>query len=128
MARIIRWIRPIRGRFHSTRITVNDHEFLLIILPVKIIFVFLHLLSRAKAVSKKSIAILSYYRNSPSFMRKDRAFMLSLVCVCYLSQHTVRREICSFRPRFLKGVWRYLDNDGHEHITSCLFLYFYNKK
>ena len=27
-------------------------------------------------------------------------------------------------PRFLKGVWRYLDNDGHEYITSCLFLLF----
>ena len=26
-----------------------------------------------------------------------------------------------FIPRFLKGVWRYLYQDGHEHITSCLF-------
>jgi len=34
IARIIRWIRPIRGRFLSTRITVNDREFPLIILPV----------------------------------------------------------------------------------------------
>ena len=34
MARIIRWIRPIRGRFLSTRITINDREFPLIILPV----------------------------------------------------------------------------------------------
>ena len=27
-----------------------------------------------------------------------------------------------FEPHFLKGVWRYLNVDGHEHITSCLFL------
>ena len=26
------------------------------------------------------------------------------------------------KPRFLKGVWRYLYQDGHEYITSCLFL------
>ena len=79
IARIIRWIRPIRGRFLSTRITVNDREFPLIILPVKIIFVFLHLLSRAKAVSKKSIAILSFDRNFGRFyMKEDRAFMLPL--------------------------------------------------
>ena len=44
--------------------------------------------------------------------------MLSLECVCYMSQHTVRREICFIRPRFLKGVWRYLYQDGYEHITS----------
>jgi hypothetical protein len=52
-------------------------------LPYEKLFVFLHLLSRAKAVSKKSIAILSFDRNSPSFTRRDRAFMLSLECVCY---------------------------------------------
>ena len=52
-------------------------------LPYDIFFVLLHLLSRAKAVSKKSIAILSFDRNSPSFKRRDRAFMLSLGCVCY---------------------------------------------
>ena len=26
------------------------------------------------------------------------------------------------RPRSFKGDWRYLNNNGHEHITSCLFL------
>ena len=51
--------------------------------------------------------------------------MLSLVCVCYLSQHTVRREICSIRPRFPQGVCRYLNTNGYEHITSCLFLLLY---
>ena len=27
------------------------------------------------------------------------------------------------RPRFLKGVWRYLDNNGHEHISLMPFLF-----
>ena len=49
------------------------------------IYVYLHLLSRAKAVSKKSIAILSFDRNFGRFyMKEDRAFMLSLDCVCYI--------------------------------------------
>ena len=33
-----------------------------------------------------------------------------------------------FIPRFLKGVWRYLNVDGHEHITSCLFLLVVDKR
>ena len=93
-------------------------------LPYDIFFVLLHLLSRAKAVSKKSIAILSYYRNSPNFMRKDRAFMLSLDCVCYTPVAYLQAWDMFHKPRSLKGVWRYLDNDGHEYITSCLFLLF----
>lgn len=53
-------------------------------LPYEIFFVLLHLLSRAKAVSKKSIAILSFDINFGRFyMKEDRALMLSLVCVCY---------------------------------------------
>ena len=27
------------------------------------------------------------------------------------------------KPRFLIGVWRYLDNDGHEHISLMPFLF-----
>jgi len=42
-------------------------------------FVSLHRLSRAKVVSKKSIAILSFDRKFGRFyMKEDRAFMLSL--------------------------------------------------
>ena len=37
-------------------------------------------------------------------------------------RHIVRREICSPAIRSSKGVWRCLQVDGHEHITSCLFL------
>ncbi len=39
-------------------------------------------------------------------------------------RHIVRREICSPAIRSSKGVWRCLQVDGHEHITSCLFLLF----
>ena len=47
-------------------------------LPVVFFCVILHSLSRAKAVSKKSIAILSFDRNFGRFyMKEDRAFMLS---------------------------------------------------
>ena len=49
-------------------------------LPYEIFFVLLHLLSRAKAVSKKSIAILSFNRNfAKSSKQEDGAFTLSLV-------------------------------------------------
>ena len=37
-------------------------------------------------------------------------------------KHIVRREICSPEIRSSEGVWRCLQVDGHEHITSCLFL------
>ena len=39
-------------------------------------------------------------------------------------KHIVRREICSPEIRSSEGVWRCLQVDGHEHITSCLFLLF----
>ena len=48
--------------------------------------------------------------------------MLSLECVCYpLSISSGVRYVRN--PHFLKGVWRYLNVDGHEYITSCLFLF-----
>ena len=52
-------------------------------LPYEIFFVLLHLLSRAKAVSKKSIAILSFLLNFAKIQKEDGAFMLSLDFVCY---------------------------------------------
>ncbi len=52
-------------------------------LPYEIFFVLLHLLSRAKAVSKKSIAILSFLLKFAKIQKEDGAFMLSLGCVCY---------------------------------------------
>ena len=32
------------------------------------------------------------------------------------------------KTRTYKGVWRYLIKDGHEHITSCLFLLVSDKR
>ena len=82
--------------------------------------VFLHLLSRAKVVSKKSIANILSLK-----IRQINEGGLSIICfrlvVCYLFQHTFRREIKCSIARSLKGVWRYL-KDNDEHVTSCLFL------
>ena len=47
-------------------------------LPYQIMFVSLHLLSRAKAVSKKSIAKKSRYRNSANFNEGGQSILLSL--------------------------------------------------
>jgi len=49
--------------------------------------------------------------------------MLSLVVYAIGSylRHILRRENMFYRPRFLKGVWRYLYQDGHEHISLMPF-------
>ena len=52
------------------------------ILPYREMFVSLHRLSRAKALCKKSIAILSLLVNSPNLKLEDEHFMLSLDCIC----------------------------------------------
>lgn len=52
-------------------------------LPYEILFVLLHLLSRAKAVSKKSIAIWSLSPNSPKFKQEDEHQCLRLLCMLY---------------------------------------------
>ena len=47
--------------------------------------------------------------------------MLSLGCICRTA-HIGRREISSIERSF-EGVWRYLSENGHEQVTSCLFCF-----
>ncbi len=65
-----------------------------------IIRIFAIAFKRKKAVSKKSITILSCYRNTPNFKKEDGAFMLSLDVYAMGSRlvHILRREICSIDP------------------------------
>ncbi len=65
-----------------------------------IIRIFAIAFKRKKAVSKKSITILSCYRNTPNFKKEDGAFMLSLDVYAIGSRlvHILRREICSINP------------------------------
>ena len=49
--------------------------------------------------------------------------MYAFACVCMLCSLAYLPGVryVPQRVRSRKGVWRYLNEDGHEHITSCLF-------
>lgn len=55
-----------------------------IFLPNGIIFVSLHLLSRDESGKQEKLCNIVLLSKSANFMRKDGAFMLSLVCVYYI--------------------------------------------
>ena len=46
--------------------------------------------------------------------------MLSFDCVCYTYSISVRRERCSFKTVPSKVIGVTSNNDGHEHMNSCL--------
>ena len=78
------------------------------------------------SIARKALLILSYCRKR-QISRGRTGHSLSLVVYAISNSIPFRREICSMEKpdgftRFLKGDWRYLDNNGHEHISLMPFL------
>ena len=64
-------------------------------------------------------------------MKEDGAFRFRLSCMLLFYSIPFRREICSMEKpdgftRSFEGDWRYLCENGHEHISLMPFLLFNN--
>ena len=80
------------------------------------------LFRKVKAVCKKSIAIRSLHLKFAKFYEEGRASMLSLDVYAIGSRLGISTGVRYVRiPHFLKGVWRYLNVDGHEYISLMPF-------
>ena len=97
--------------------------------------------NNATVFKKKCIFAAAYEREVSSLQEKHgkivpltefakiheegRALMLSLVVYAIGSHAEAYPQAWDMfhRPRFLKGVWRYLVKDGHEHISLMPFLF-----